>query len=407
MSDAADRPRLTELRIKGMRTLEDVTLPLGGLTVLVGENGSGKSTIIEALEILRRSTEQGLTAALGGVHGLTDLLARSPHEPIVLGVSIQRDGAVTDYDLTVGDEDTAPRPQIAREKCATRLPEGRTVWFERIGYRSERAFAPLALQPDWSCTLFAQQGDAVSAFHPNVRAMRAAMRGIEVHVACATTPRWVSATLQTAAPARSATRLARLGPDWRVGLVGTDLASAVHELKNVRSQAWSETLDHLRLGLGHDLSDVLLPPDNSGCVSVSVVLGDRAVPAAALSDGQLAYFHMVVALRLVPRNRSLLALDEPDLHMHPGLVARLVSLIESAAEHTPVVVATQSDRLLDALSDPVSQIVFCDLDPRTRTTTLRRLDRSEFENWRKLYMGFGSMRAAGLDGIVAESPGSK
>lgn len=45
--------RLTSLRIEGLRTLADVTLSLDGLTVLVGENGTGKSTITEALELVR------------------------------------------------------------------------------------------------------------------------------------------------------------------------------------------------------------------------------------------------------------------------------------------------------------------------------------------------------------------
>lgn len=39
--------RITQLRVKGLRTLADVTLPLGELTVLIGENGVGKSSVEE------------------------------------------------------------------------------------------------------------------------------------------------------------------------------------------------------------------------------------------------------------------------------------------------------------------------------------------------------------------------
>jgi predicted ATPase len=37
--------RVTQLSIAGMRCIDEITLDLGPLTVLIGENGSGKSTI--------------------------------------------------------------------------------------------------------------------------------------------------------------------------------------------------------------------------------------------------------------------------------------------------------------------------------------------------------------------------
>ncbi|MFL5356783.1 AAA family ATPase [Archangium sp.] len=49
---------ITELRIEGLRTIEKLHLKLDGLTVLIGENGSGKSSIIEACELLRRATSE-------------------------------------------------------------------------------------------------------------------------------------------------------------------------------------------------------------------------------------------------------------------------------------------------------------------------------------------------------------
>jgi recombinational DNA repair ATPase RecF len=47
--------RITRLRIENVRAIEFVDLVLGWpLTVLIGENGSGKSTILECLELLRK-----------------------------------------------------------------------------------------------------------------------------------------------------------------------------------------------------------------------------------------------------------------------------------------------------------------------------------------------------------------
>ncbi len=61
--------RLAELRVRGLRTLADVMLDLGGLTVLIGDNGSGKSSVLEALRI----------AWLAGRSGFVEELSRQPH----------------------------------------------------------------------------------------------------------------------------------------------------------------------------------------------------------------------------------------------------------------------------------------------------------------------------------------
>jgi len=73
---AADR--LKEIRIQGLRCLEDVSISLDGLTVLIGENGSGKSSIIEAFEILHKAgTERKFLDHFSNIHnGLYDLLRR-------------------------------------------------------------------------------------------------------------------------------------------------------------------------------------------------------------------------------------------------------------------------------------------------------------------------------------------
>ncbi len=44
--------RLTHLYIEKFRDLEEITLPMDQLRVLIGQNGAGKSSILEAIRIL-------------------------------------------------------------------------------------------------------------------------------------------------------------------------------------------------------------------------------------------------------------------------------------------------------------------------------------------------------------------
>src|SRR5436190_8155370 len=96
------RDRITELRIEGMRTIDELTLKLDGLTVLIGENGSGKSTILEACELLRRAAGPEFMREFHGVHGGMFSLLRHGATELNLGVTVEGEGEPLAYDLTIG-----------------------------------------------------------------------------------------------------------------------------------------------------------------------------------------------------------------------------------------------------------------------------------------------------------------
>jgi predicted ATPase len=81
-------PRISEIRVRGLRTLEDVTLKLGGITVLIGDNGSGKSSLIEACELLRRAASESFAEDVRRIHGGTRSLLRFGADRIDLGVRV-------------------------------------------------------------------------------------------------------------------------------------------------------------------------------------------------------------------------------------------------------------------------------------------------------------------------------
>src|SRR5687768_13078482 len=79
---------ITELRIEGFRTIEKLRLKLDGLTVLIGENGSGKSSIIEAFELLRRATSDRFLDEFYSIHGGLPSLLRQGAPYLKLGVTL-------------------------------------------------------------------------------------------------------------------------------------------------------------------------------------------------------------------------------------------------------------------------------------------------------------------------------
>lgn len=57
---------ITKLRIQNFKCLRDVTIELGGLTVLIGLNDSGKSSILEAIHLLGETTRQSFREVFQG-----------------------------------------------------------------------------------------------------------------------------------------------------------------------------------------------------------------------------------------------------------------------------------------------------------------------------------------------------
>lgn len=189
---------------------------------------------------------------------------------------------------------------------------------------------------------------------------------------------------------------------WRGG--GTNLPNAYHALRN--RDDWQDTLETIRLVVDEDIRDVLTPASASGgSIGLAVKYRTGTVPAFALSDGTLALLSLVAITALDGGDppRSLLVLDEPDLHLHSAAIRYVVTLLERCAKRHPVVVATHSDQLLDCLTEPARSIVLCDLDEH-RHLRLRRPDAAQLERWLREYRGMGQLRAEGYDSLVFPPP---
>jgi predicted ATPase len=193
-------------------------------------------------------------------------------------------------------------------------------------------------------------------------------------------------------------------PFERLEPLGSNLGSAYFALRNDLGDAhWRETLELIRLGLGEQVEDVLVKAGgDGGKISLRVKYRSQLqpVPTFALSDGTLAYLAWVALYRAPrPEPPALLAFDEPELHLHPHLLMRVLDFLESLGQSSSVLVATHSDRLLDGLSRPAQQAVLCELDARGQTQ-LRRPNQEALARWMERYRGIGDLRSAGHDASI-------
>jgi predicted ATPase/uncharacterized protein HemY len=397
----ADLPhdRITEIQIQGLRTIEALTLKLDNLTVLIGENGTGKSSIIEACELLRRASTPSFFAELHDIHGGLFNLLRDGATELCLAARIEGEDPPLAYEITLSQEGTGAA--ISREHLT-------------LGSMADSAAPPIVLidrnrndakihEPTSgmkSISIGPTQSilGSIGLFspHPGITRMQRALEGIEVHIPFEVVPAWAARAHDRRSVARSS---ALFQTTDRLECLGGNLANAFHTLRTSYGEGhWQTTMEYVRVGLGDFVESVnTIASEAGGAIALSIkVKGrDRQIPAAALADGAIAYLAFIALFRLNGRNRTLLAFDEPELHLHPALLVRVVQFFETAAETHPVLLATHSDRLLDTLRTPTVAVRICELDNLKQRTRIRELDPEALAEWIEGYRGLGDLHAAG------------
>lgn len=121
---------------------------------------------------------------------------------------------------------------------------------------------------------------------------------------------------------------------------------------------------------------------NSGSVQIFFTEEDTSITATRLSDGALRYLCLLAVL-YNPKPPPVVCMEEPELGLHPDIVAGLAKHLRAASERMQLIVTTHSDILIDGLSDtPDSIVVFENKDGATR---MNRLDADGLSEWLEEY----------------------
>nr|NLI49077.1 AAA family ATPase [Propionibacterium sp.] len=351
---------LTTLAVRGYRSLRDVVLDLGALTVVTGANGTGKSSLYRALTLLADAARGRLVGGLAAAGGLPSVLWAGPESisgamrrgevpvqgtggrraPISLGLGFAT--ADLGYLIDLGlPSPGAPTmflrdPEIKREVifgAPVLRPAALLVERNRstVRVREEHGLTDLGWRLPVHAGLLDELADPLH--HPDVAAIRAEVLGWRCYD---------SFRVDAAAPARQphvGTRTEVLAAD------GADLASAV---QTILESAWAGPF---AAAVADALGARLRVVESLGRFEV-VLAADgmlRELAAAEWSDGTLRFVLLAAAL-LSPRPAGLLVLNEPEASLHPDVLPALARLIRDAAGRTQVMVVTHSRPLVRALA---------------------------------------------------------
>ena len=351
---------ISTLAIAGYRSLREVVVPLGRLTLITGPNGSGKSSLYRALRLLAETAQGRVVPSLAQEGGLASTLWAGPSRPSramrsgdepVQGtirkgpVSLRLGFAGPDFGYAIDLGLPAPPvgafghdPEIKSETVwAGEVLRPSAVLVERKGgvVRSReggRDWALITHGLNSFDSMMTHCADPRQA--PEMLMLREQMRGWRFYDQFRT---------DAAAPARQShvgTRTPVLGHD------GADVAAAIQTIAEIGDRA---ALDAAVADAfpGARLNVVIEGGGRFGLEMQQHGLL-RPLQAAELSDGTLRYVLWVAAL-LTPRPPDVLVLNEPETSLHPDLLPPLGRLIAQAARQTQVVVVSHAAALIDTL----------------------------------------------------------
>ncbi|WP_435092642.1 AAA family ATPase [Clavibacter michiganensis] len=354
------------LAVSGYRSVRDLVLPLTGLDVVTGANGSGKSNLYRAMRLISDMAEGGAVGALAREGGLDAVLWAGPETiarsvlqgehpvqgtmrrgPIALRLGFASDelGYLVDLGIPQRDPDAVPRsmferdPEIKRELIFSGpIARPRSLVLERrwkdvrVRDGSDAWQRVPAFIPEHRSVL-SEVADAVTS--PEAMILRQRMRGWRFYDHLRT---------DLDAPARRprvGTRTPVLASD------GADLAAAV---ETIREWGRGDDLDAIVDRAFPGSRIVITSRDGVFSLGLEQPGVLRVLDAAELSDGTLRLLMLATAL-LTTETPELMVLNEPETSLHADLLPALGELIARASAHIQIVVVTHAAGLASAIAD--------------------------------------------------------
>jgi predicted ATPase len=326
---------IKRLRASRFRSLgKDVTVDFGPLTVLVGQNGAGKSNTIDALVFLSDCMQIGLEGAVTKRHGIAAIRYANMHgRPFDVSVRVEvvHEGVGGVYEIVL----TGDRVEDYRVKREYAEVRGVSFVVENGTWKGPPDLHPRV--ESTSLALPALAGDA--RFAPLAQALRS-IASYSIFPDELRVP-------QKYDPRRP---MDRHGVNW------------VSLLKDQPEATWKPDLVAVLNKLTGDIADVKFVPVAGFLVAQFKHERDPQAKrkqwfdATQESDGTLRVAGMMTALLQSPRP-ELLAIEEPELTVHPGAIRLLYEYIKEGTLRGQVVLTTHSPDLLSMLSADEVRVV--------------------------------------------------
>ena len=329
-------PFVRRVRIRNYKSIGYCDIELGALTILVGQNGSGKSNFLDALRFVVDGLKTTLDHAIKSRGGIDAVRRRSTGHPRNFSIDLELE-----------------------------LPEYRSAYYgfeiaaqKNSGFLVKEEYLQI-FEPDGRKTEEYKVNSGVLVSHDNAT-MPAASADRLYLVSASGLPRY-----RKVYDSLLAMGFYNLNPEALKALQspdageilqrdGSNIASVIHRIANEEpklKKRFQSYLSSIVPGIT-DVNRVSVGPKET--LEFRQNVAGAALPwkfyADSMSDGTLRVLGTLVAVMQVTegsKSASLVGIEEPETALHPAASGALMDALREATDHTQILVTTHSPDLLD------------------------------------------------------------
>lgn len=367
---------INHLKVSGLLSFgpQGIDLPLEDLNVLIGPNGSGKSNLLEVLALLRASPTN-LPHPVKEMGGVKEWLWKGEGSPRRASID-----AVVSY----------PRQPVRHVLEITEHGDR----FEVVDERIENEKPHAGLSDAFFYYRFQHGNPALNDFSEERRGLRRESVKPEESILSQVRDPERYPVLHWLQEQYDRIRLYRnwsFGPmaPWRREQSAQGRGDVLSEggenlalvLSKFGSRVRNEIIESLH-ELYSGIEGFRLTVEGGNVLLFLEESGGREIPATRLSDGTLRYLSLLAVLHH-PEPPPLVAIEEPELGLHPDVTPHLAELLVRASKRCQLVVTTHDRMLVDALTDHPSSVVVC--TKKEGESRFERLDPVALKAWLDSY----------------------
>jgi predicted ATPase len=342
--------RLNNIKVSGFKSIRDLDLQIQSLNVLIGANGSGKSNFIALFRFIRELVEERMqifVAKKGGADKVLHYGSKVTQELIV-------------------DIDIAPNHYAF--KLVPALGDKLIFEYEYCAFDTTHLYYENINQTLTESDLASYTRAKTYGVGNYVYKVLKEWRVYHFH------------DTSDSAKVKKTSKISEADYLWEDA---GNLAAFLYLMQNKHPLHYQRIVKTVQLVIPF-FKDFNLRPTAENKDFIRLAWTDKnsdfSFDADDLSDGSLRFICLATLL-LQPGLPDLILLDEPELGLHPSAIVLLGSLLQSAATKTQIIVATQSERLVNEML-PENVIV---VEQENGSSTFKRLTAGQLGGWMAEY----------------------
>ena len=330
--------KVKRIGIQGFKRLLDISMDMRPLMVMIGANGSGKTSFMDALSLVATSAEGGLNRRLNDMGGAAEILTRERSEDMSFSAEMEvPNHNPLEYSMSIAVQGQAY--SISQESLTQLRTGGFAQPFKHIEsvYKDIQYFDTAdnhLIRPNWAFNYFESSLSQVPKLFREAEDLRRTLSAVTQYHVLDVGPR---------APVKLPQQLR---PVELPGENGENLVPFLFNLRETDQDKYEAIEDALRVAFpGFD--SLNFPIAAAGMISMT--WKDKAFRSPIyihqLSEGTLRFLWLASLLQS-PGLTTITMIDEPEVSLHPELLSLLAELLREASRRTQIIVATHSDRLI-------------------------------------------------------------